>query len=54
MARYITTRILSSLIILWIISVLVFLLMTLLPGDPTLAGLEATPSSVSSSANAWA
>ena len=45
MARYITTRILSSLIILWIISVLVFLLMTLLPGDPTLtgAGLEATP-----------
>ena len=45
MARYITTRIVSSLIILWIISVLVFLLMTLLPGDPTLtgAGLEATP-----------
>ena len=45
MARYITTRILSSLIILWIISILVFLLMTLLPGDPTLtgAGLEATP-----------
>ena len=43
MARYITTRFLSSLIILWIISVLVFLLMTLLPGDPTIAGLEATP-----------
>ena len=43
MARYIATRILSSLIILWIISVLVFLLMTLLPGDPTIAGLEATP-----------
>ena len=45
MARYITTRLVSSLIILWIISVLVFLLMTLLPGDPTLtgAGLEATP-----------
>ena len=45
MARYITTRIVSSLIILWIISVFVFLLMTLLPGDPTLpgAGLEATP-----------
>ena len=45
MARYIATRICSSLIILWIISILVFLLMTLLPGDPTLtgAGLEATP-----------
>ena len=45
MARYIATRIFSSLIILWIISILVFLLMTLLPGDPTLtgAGLEATP-----------
>ena len=43
MARYIATRLVSSLIILWIISVLVFLLMTLLPGDPTIAGLEATP-----------
>ena len=45
MARYITTRIVSSLIILWIISILVFLLMTLLPGDPTLGGtaLETTP-----------
>ena len=43
MARYIATRILSSLIILWIISVFVFLLMTVLPGDPTLSGLEATP-----------
>ena len=43
MARYITTRIVSSLIILWIISILVFLLMTVLPGDPTLSGLEATP-----------
>ncbi len=45
MARYIATRLVSSLIILWIISVLVFLLMTLLPGDPTLtgAGLEASP-----------
>ena len=45
MARYIATRIFSSRIILWIVSVLVFLLMTLLPGDPTLtgAGLEASP-----------
>ena len=44
MARYIATRIFSSLIILWIISILIFLLMTLLPGDPTLtgAGLEAS------------
>ena len=38
MARYIATRLISSLILLWIISVLVFLLMTALPGDPTLKG----------------
>jgi peptide/nickel transport system permease protein len=48
MARYITTRILSSLIILWIISVLAFLLMNVLPGDPAarIVGINATPESI--------
>ena len=45
MLRYITTRIISSLFILWVISVLVFALMNVLPGDPAagILGVEATP-----------
>ncbi len=45
MLSYITTRLLSSLFILWVISVLVFALMNALPGDPAagIVGVEATP-----------
>ncbi len=45
MARYSITRILSSIVILFIISVLAFLLMNVLPGDPAarIVGINATP-----------
>ncbi len=45
MLSYIATRLLSSLFILWVISVLVFALMNALPGDPAagIVGVEATP-----------
>ncbi|MDE2986507.1 MAG: ABC transporter permease [Chloroflexota bacterium] len=48
MLRYITTRIVSSLVILWVISVLVFWLMNVLPGDPAAGvfGQYATPEQV--------
>ena len=48
MLRYITTRIISSLVILWVISVLVFWLMNVLPGDPAAGvfGQYATPEQV--------
>ena len=35
MSRYVVTRVLSSLVILWIVSLVSFLLMNLLPGDPS-------------------
>ena len=45
MLRYITTRIISSLVTLCVISVLVFWLMNVLPGDPVagVLGTQATP-----------
>ena len=45
MLRYIATRALSSLFVLWVVSVLSFLLMNVLPGDPAfaIAGIDATP-----------
>ena len=45
MLRFIVTRLLSSILGLWIVSVLSFLLMNVLPGDPTvqIAGIGATP-----------
>ena len=48
MSRYITTRVLSSLVILWIVSLVSFLLMNLLPGDPSfgIGGIESTPESL--------
>ena len=48
MLRYITTRIISSLVILWVISVLVFWLMNVLPGDPAAGvfGQYGTPEQV--------
>ena len=48
MLRYITTRIVSSLVILWVISVLVFWLMNVLPGDPAAGvfGHHATPEQI--------
>ena len=48
MIRYAITRILSSIVILLIISVLAFLLMNVLPGDPAarIVGMNATPESI--------
>ena len=48
MSRYIATRVLSSLVILWIVSLVSFLLMNLLPGDPSfgIGGIESTPESL--------
>ena len=48
MPRYIATRVLSSLVILWIVSLVSFLLMNLLPGDPSfgIGGIESTPESL--------
>ena len=48
MSRYIATRTLSSLVILWIVSLVSFLLMNLLPGDPSfgIGGIESTPESL--------
>ncbi len=48
MSRYIVTRVLSSLVILWIVSLVSFLLMNLLPGDPSfgIGGIESTPESL--------
>ena len=45
MATYIGTRLISSLFVLWVTSVLVFALMNALPGDPAagLVGIDATP-----------
>ena len=48
MSRYVVTRVLSSLVILWIVSLVSFLLMNLLPGDPSfgIGGIESTPESL--------
>ncbi len=48
MIRYAITRTLSSIVILLIISVLAFLLMNVLPGDPAarIVGINATPESI--------
>ena len=48
MIRYAITRILSSIVILLIISVLAFLLMNVLPGDPAarIVGMNATPEAI--------
>jgi peptide/nickel transport system permease protein len=48
MPRYIATRVLSSLVILWVVSLVSFLLMNLLPGDPSfgIGGIESTPESL--------
>ncbi len=48
MIRYATTRILSSILVLWMISVIAFALMNILPGDPAsaLLGINATPSDI--------
>ena len=45
MVRYIGTRVVSSIFVLWVISILSFLLMNVLPGDPSFAvtGINATP-----------
>ena len=45
MLRYSGTRVLSSIFVLWVISILSFLLMNVLPGDPAFAvtGINATP-----------
>ena len=45
MIRYAGTRIVSSIFVLWVISILSFLLMNVLPGDPSFAvtGINATP-----------
>ena len=45
MVRYIGTRVISSIFVLWVISILSFLLMNVLPGDPSFAvtGINATP-----------
>ena len=41
MLRYIARRIIASLFILWVVSVLVFALMNVLPGDPLMRGMGA-------------
>ena len=48
MIRYATTRILSSILVLWMISVIAFALMNILPGDPAsaLLGINANPSDI--------
>lgn len=46
--RYIASRALQAVITLWLVSILVFLLTRIMPGDPadTLAGLDATPQQI--------
>lgn len=48
MAREIVVRLLSSLLVLWLVSVIVFLLTALIPGDPalTILGENATPEQI--------
>ncbi|WP_029089353.1 ABC transporter permease [Brevibacterium album] len=48
MAREILTRLLSSLLVLWLVSVIVFMLTALIPGDPalTILGENATPEQI--------
>ena len=54
MLRYTLTRLLSSIFVLWILSILVFLLMNVLPGDPAIAllGREATAANIAATREA--
>lgn len=48
MAREISVRLLSSLLVLWLVSIIVFMLTALIPGDPalTILGENATPEQI--------